>query len=117
MMENSDIARIINSAEVQSVLRPAIEQKAKYANKKNPLRNKTMLEKMAPGAIKLKIQRKREHEEGTREHEIVQKRKVARMEKATSHNKAGKKVAFHSNTTKAYEFKKPEVEEAAEESD
>merc|ERR1719261_135084 len=113
MMENSDVARIINSAEVQSVLRPAIEQKSKYANKKNPLKNKTMLEKMVPGALKLKIQRKREHEEGTQEFENAKKRKTARMAKAVQHNKAGKKVAFHTEVSTAYDFK-PEEEDAEE---
>merc|ERR1719262_1040250 len=40
MMENADVARIINSDEVQSVLRPKLEAPKKFGAKRNPLRNK-----------------------------------------------------------------------------
>merc|ERR1719145_577736 len=39
-MENADIARIINSDEVQSVLRPKLEAPKAHASKKNALKNK-----------------------------------------------------------------------------
>merc|ERR1719408_565934 len=39
-MENADVARIINSDEVQSVLRPKLEAPKKFSCKKNPLTNK-----------------------------------------------------------------------------
>merc|ERR1719198_1245588 len=38
-MENADLARIINSSEVQSVLRPKLEAPKKFCVKKNPLKN------------------------------------------------------------------------------
>merc|ERR1719203_2673269 len=38
-MENADVSRIINSDEVQSVLRPKLEAPKKFAVKKNPLKN------------------------------------------------------------------------------
>merc|ERR1719174_2960045 len=41
-MENADVARIINSDEVQSVLRPKLEAPRKVARKKNPLVNKQL---------------------------------------------------------------------------
>merc|ERR1712007_73547 len=38
MMTNADVARIINSDEVQSVLRPKLEVKKSHSKKCNPLR-------------------------------------------------------------------------------
>merc|ERR1712060_573145 len=38
-MENADVSRIINSDEVQSVLRPKLEAPKKFSAKKNPLKN------------------------------------------------------------------------------
>merc|ERR1719382_626313 len=40
MMENADVARIINSSEVQSVLKPKLEAPKRFGSKKNPLKNK-----------------------------------------------------------------------------
>merc|ERR1711870_3704 len=39
-MENADIARIINSTEVQSVLRPKLEAPKTFPKKRNALKNK-----------------------------------------------------------------------------
>merc|ERR1712060_413137 len=47
-MENADIARIINSTEVQSVLRPMKEAPKKLVAKKNPLKNKMVMAKLNP---------------------------------------------------------------------
>merc|ERR1719215_1080689 len=47
-MENADIARIINSTEVQSVLRPRMEAPKKYPKKVNPLKNKAVMRKLNP---------------------------------------------------------------------
>merc|ERR1719215_2293770 len=52
MMENADIARIINSTEVQSVLRPKLEATKKFAVKKNPLKNKMVMARLNPGSMK-----------------------------------------------------------------
>lgn len=41
-MTNADLARIINSDEIQSVLRPAIKSKTVLPKKSNPLRNKAV---------------------------------------------------------------------------
>merc|ERR1719161_1876513 len=38
-MENADVARIINSDEIQTVLRPKLEKRKGVALKKNPLKN------------------------------------------------------------------------------
>jgi large subunit ribosomal protein L4e len=49
-MSNADLARIINSDEIQSVLNPAKPGQAIYAKKANPLRNIDALEKLDPYA-------------------------------------------------------------------
>ena len=51
-MENADVARIINSDEVQSVLRPKLEAPKKFAVKKNPLKNPMVMARLNPGIMK-----------------------------------------------------------------
>jgi large subunit ribosomal protein L4e len=50
MVNNADLARIINSDEVQSVLRPAGPRKTKrpHTQKKNPLKNKAVMARLNP---------------------------------------------------------------------
>jgi len=50
-MGNADLARIINSDEVQSVVRPSIKQRKYVAHKKNPLKNLGAMDKLNPYAI------------------------------------------------------------------
>jgi len=47
-MENADLARIINSDEIQSVLRPKQEPPKKRLAKKNPLKNKSLMARLNP---------------------------------------------------------------------
>lgn len=49
-MHNADIARIINSDEVQSVVNPAKPNRAVYLKKRNPLKSMDALEKLNPYA-------------------------------------------------------------------
>merc|ERR1740127_43707 len=42
-MENADVARLINSTEVQSVLRAKLDAPKKHQPKKNPLKNKQVM--------------------------------------------------------------------------
>lgn len=49
-MNNADLARIINSTEVQSALRPAVHGRVWARQKKNPLRNKAAMLKLNPYA-------------------------------------------------------------------
>jgi large subunit ribosomal protein L4e len=49
-MANADLARIINSDEIQSILNPAKTETIKYADKANPLKNIEALEKLDPYA-------------------------------------------------------------------
>jgi large subunit ribosomal protein L4e len=49
-MTNADLARIINSDEIQSILNPASTEMPKYPRKANPLKNMDALEKLDPYA-------------------------------------------------------------------
>lgn len=51
---NADIGRIINSSEVQSVVRPVQRQKRIWTLKKNPLKNLGALVKLNPYALTMK---------------------------------------------------------------
>merc|ERR1712187_959922 len=45
-MENADVSRIINSNEVQSVVRPKMDAPKKFAIKKNPLKNPMVMARL-----------------------------------------------------------------------
>merc|ERR1719197_1058660 len=60
-MENADIARIINSTEIQSVVKPKIEAPARYGRKKNPLKNTAVMELLNPGIKDVKKERADAH--------------------------------------------------------
>lgn len=48
-MSNGDLARIINSNEVQSVVRPAKKNVVSHdIQKKNPLKNRKLMDKLNP---------------------------------------------------------------------
>merc|ERR1719313_3117975 len=79
MMENADVARIINSDEVQSVLKPKLDAPKKYGMKKNPLKNKMVMARLNPGIMQKKLARTKAAEKGTPENALVLKRKAARM--------------------------------------
>merc|ERR1711920_234617 len=104
-MENADIARIINSTEVQSVLRPKLEAPKKFPKKRNALKNKDVMKQLNP------YERPKESEAD------IKKRKAARQKGVKDYrkkHKRGKDTFFH-NLLKAFE--KPSVAacEAAEE--
>ena len=62
-MSHGDLARIINSNEVQSVVRPARkDQVIHIKNKKNPLKNATLMEKLNPNDALRKKQTKTQNE-------------------------------------------------------
>lgn len=115
MMENADVARIINSDEVQSVLKPKLEAPKKFAAKKNPLKNKAMMTKLNPGSDEARALRKRENETGSKEQKEVLKNKKARATASIAYAKKAKKGedTFYKKLTKAFETKKEEP--AAEE--
>jgi len=110
VMENPDVTRIINSDEVQEVLRPKMEPPKKTVKKMNPLKNQKLMEKLNPGSTMLKSMRKRARTKGTKEYEIVQQKKKARVEASKQYNKEHKRGpnTFYKRLMRAYEPKKKE---------
>merc|ERR1719506_3017676 len=86
-MENADVARIINSDEVQSVLRPKLEAPKRFAVKKNPLKNAMVMARLNPGVLQRRASRKRAHEKGTKEFDMVQKKAKTTATEAKKHHK------------------------------
>jgi large subunit ribosomal protein L4e len=107
MMENADVARIINSDEVQSVLKPKLEPPKKFGAKKNPLKNKMVMARLNPGILQKKLARKSGSEKGTKENEFVQSKKKARLSASKAHNKEHKSgdATFYKTLMKAFETK------------
>merc|ERR1712060_830554 len=70
-MENADLDRIINSTEVQSVLRPKLEAPKKFAMKKNALKNKDEMEKLNPGSAEQRALKRKSREAGSAEQKAV----------------------------------------------
>merc|ERR1719146_614456 len=84
LMENADLARIINSDEVQTVLRPKLEKPKRFSVKKNPLKNPMVMARLNPG--------------------VLQKRAKLTREAAKKHHKGSRE--FYQNLTKAFEAAK-----------
>jgi len=119
MMENADVARIINSDEVQSVLRPKLEAPKKFGAKKNPLKNKMVMARLNPGILAKQAARKRAASEaGSAEKKLVQEKKKARVAASKAHNKEFKSgdATFYKKLMQAFETKAAakETEEAGE---
>ena len=91
LMTNADLARIINSEEVQKKLRPTIRQHRRPTHKKNPLKNLGAMVKLNPHAMTRKRNELRAQElrkEG-RTQKLQQKRGMTK-DKAKAVKKAGK---------------------------
>ncbi|CAE7404051.1 RPL4A [Symbiodinium pilosum] len=103
-MANADLARIINSEEVQSVLRPKIEPPT-FSKKRNALKNKDVMEELNPGSTERKAKAGKSCEKGTAEYDEVQKQKKARIEESKKYNKEHKKGddTFYKTLMKAFE--------------
>jgi large subunit ribosomal protein L4e len=83
-MKNADLARIINSDEIQSKLRPAIKKVKRAPLKKNPLKNLGVLLKLNPYA---KAQRRQQLNAAAAR---INKRKAAKVEAKKSTDKTKK---------------------------
>merc|ERR1712224_592557 len=104
MMENADVARIINSDEVQSVLRPKLEAPKHFSVKKNPLKNPMVMARLNPGARQKRAMRKRAHDKSSPEGQIVQKKVKANADAHKKHNKSQKgDDRFYHKMMSAYE--------------
>merc|ERR1719421_1220900 len=104
-MENADVARIINSTEVQSVLKPKLSPSKTYGPNKNGLSNKMVMARLNPGFLQKRLARKNAHTKGTTEHGLVQAKKKARTEATKKHNKEFKKgdATLYKTLMKAFE--------------
>merc|ERR1712087_863066 len=121
-MENADVSRIINSDEVQSVLRPKLEAPKKFSVKKNPLKNPMVMARLNPGIMKKKELRRNSHAKGNAEGDLVQTKKKARLAASKAHNKEHKtgdetfyKTLMKAFTDKAAEASANKDEDEAEE--
>ena len=95
-MANADLARLINSEEIQSVVRPAVSEHKRLPRKKNPLKNLAAMARLNPYVM---IHRRNEL-----------KRKAAPPAKApvTKDVKKARKAAgraFYENASKEGEIK------------
>ena len=83
LMANADLARIINSDEIQSVLNPAKRANKKYLRKKNPLTSIKALAKLDPYAAAARESERRA--EATRKDQkaaiLARKREIAKSKK------------------------------------
>merc|ERR1719367_1701133 len=103
-MENADIARIINSTEVQSVLRPKLEAPKTFPMKRNALKNKEVMLQLNP------------YNPPKETEADIKKRKAARQASAKEYRKKHKKGddTFFKKLLRAFEKPKDEAEEENE---
>merc|ERR1719284_1389905 len=117
-MENADVARIINSDEIQSVVRPKLEAPKGHAVKKNALTNPMVMARLNPGVLQRRKQLKRAAIEGTQEYAAALKRAKKIDDNAKKSHKGSKE--FYKKMMTAFESaraKGADEEEAAEEED
>jgi large subunit ribosomal protein L4e len=91
VLENADIARIINSNEVQSVVRHAREQSVHHVPKRNPLRCDDAMEQLNPyNSVLRRMEREsQDHNRKKRQEALAQKRGLSKSmtkEQKTQHN-------------------------------
>jgi len=111
-MENADVARIINSTEVQSVLRPKLEPPKKSGIKANPLKNKAAMERLNPYAPEKTAALKKAQEKGTPEQKEVENKRKARIAASKEYNKKHKRgdATFYKTLMKAFETAKAKAD-------
>jgi len=76
-MENADIARIINSDEVQKVVKPKLDGPLRFGRKKNPLKNADVMENINPGSKDARKARAEEHKKKSKKAKKDKSLKVA----------------------------------------
>jgi len=101
MMTNADVARIVNSDEVQSVVRTAKTAPKKFGKKKNCLKNKKAMFKVNPASKTAGARNKRSLTAGTKENEAMKKKKAKTAAECKKHHKASK--TFYNKMMGAYE--------------
>jgi large subunit ribosomal protein L4e len=97
-MTNADLARLINSDEIQSVVNPAKDLAATYTDKANPLRSIVALEKLDPfAANKRRMAQQAEKDRVANKDAALKKKRAARTAKK-AHKAQGK--AFMAEASK-----------------
>ena len=94
-MANCDLARIINSDEVQSAVRPAKANDAKFVLKKNPLKNLGAMVKLNPYALTMRRAELLRQEAVSKKTAAVAARRAAKRAQQKKYAKGSKK--FYSN--------------------
>ena len=115
-MTNTDIAKIINSNEVQSVLKPAktgLNQAAGIKQRKSVLKNQSVRGRMCPGLNKRIAIRRAEHVKGSKVQKSVAAAKSKRLAAVKAHKK--QKKQFYKELQGAYKVEAAAEEEADEE--
>merc|ERR1712161_46080 len=79
----------------------------KHASKKNPLKNKSLMEKLNPGSTQKRMLRKHASDKTTQEAKLVQTKKKARVAATKSYNNKEKKGdhTYYKKIMKAFEAK------------
>jgi large subunit ribosomal protein L4e len=88
-MHIADLGRLINSTEIQAVIRPAIKDRQWAKQKKNPLRNKKAMDKLNPYAAVI-----RKQEATAAEQRKAAKGKKVAQKRATKVQRAASKAFF-----------------------
>jgi len=102
-MTNTDLARIINSDEIQSVVTAAKQGEKTREMKRNPLKNRAAMAKLNPGMNQRRKLRQLAAEEGNKKREEVVAKKRATAAGAKKHHKASSE--FYNKMMAAYEVK------------
>jgi large subunit ribosomal protein L4e len=113
VMTNADVDRIINSEEIQSVLRPMKMQGEKRGPKRNALKNRELMRKLNPGSSHRKHKAQLASTKGTKEHALALKKRAKAAGKKKAHKAVSKK--WFKGQMDAYKPKAAPTEEAAEE--
>merc|ERR1711966_578289 len=111
-MTNADLARIINSEEIQSVVTTAKEgPKTASKQKRNPLKNREAMAKLNPGINARKKLRELAEKEGTKQRQQVVAKKRATAAAAKAHHGASKEFYNKMMAAYAVEEKKEDAED------
>merc|ERR1719311_1939763 len=100
-MTNADIARIINSNEIQSVLTPRKEPATATRQRKNPLKNNSVLGRLCPWAVTQKKIGALAHKKGSSVQKAMEKKKIKKG--STKKSKGAAKKAFYKALVAAHE--------------
>merc|ERR1711918_306131 len=111
IMTNTDLHRLINSDEIQSVVRPMkTGTTQRKVRGKNPLRNAQLMDKLNPGSTHRKTLRKQALVKGSREFETIQRKKEKRVKASKAHRSA--KREFYNQLKASYVVPKDAEEDA-----